>query len=81
MDVVSSTLKKIFRITNNEAYKVAAKFNKLDDIASKADRSEVATKADLEKMARVIIMWMTGLVIGLFAGLSAVIFTASRMLG
>ena len=41
-----------------------------------AFKEDVATKADLEagleKMARILIMWMTALIVGLFIGLCAV---------
>ena len=49
MDVVYEALKKVPGISDTEAHEVANKINKSDS---------AATKVDLERMARMIIMWV-----------------------
>ena len=51
MDIVYEALKKIPGMTDNEAHEVPSKLSKPDDFA---------TKSDIEKMGRVIIMWICG---------------------
>ena len=61
------TLRKIPDVDDGLAFK--------EDVATKAD-----LEASLKKMARIVIMWMTALIVGLFIGHSAVIFSAVRIL-
>jgi len=57
-------VKNIPNVSDSDAHEVANKINRVDD---------VATKADLERMGRVIIMWVAGIAIVLFIGLSSLI--------
>ena len=59
-----NTLRKIDGVTDEEAKEAVT------DVASS---KEVATKADLERMGRVIIMWICGFIVGYSAVLLALV--------
>ena len=48
MDIVYEVLKKIPGVTDNEARRVIDKISFKDEVATKVDKSEATTKADLE---------------------------------
>ena len=48
MDIVYDVLKKIPGVTDNEARRVIDKISFKDEVATKVDKSEATTKADLE---------------------------------
>ena len=48
MDIVYEVLKKIPGVTDNEARRVIDKISFKDEVATKVDKNEATTKADLE---------------------------------
>ena len=62
-------LKRIPDATDEEVEKAVA------DVAKK---EEVATKSDLERMARLLIMWMVGMGAGLFLGQAIFMFNVLK---